>query len=119
MAEPKTKAIFKTVNGNIFDSRGQVLVNPVNCVGTMGAGLAKQFAARYPAMNELYREECRKHLVRTGEVRLHPVPAVYTRPSCCCCFGGSRSSLPPPAAGSGGPLRYVSSVVVRVRILVS
>ena len=78
MAEPKTKAIFKTVNGNIFDSRAQVLVNPVNCVGTMGAGLAKQFAARYPDMNELYRQECRKALVRTGEVRLHPVPDGHT-----------------------------------------
>ena len=32
---------FKT--GNIFDSNAQVLVCPVNCVGVMGAGLAKEF----------------------------------------------------------------------------
>ena len=34
--------------GNIFDSGADVLVCPVNCVGVMGAGLAKQFAKRMP-----------------------------------------------------------------------
>ena len=32
-------ATFSTVNGNILNSRAHALVNPVNCVGTMGAGL--------------------------------------------------------------------------------
>ena len=34
---------FRTVHGDIFQSNAQVLVNPVNCVGSMSAGLAKQF----------------------------------------------------------------------------
>ena len=66
-------AEFITVRGNIFDSKAQMLVNPVNCVGVMGAGLAKQFKARYPEMFQEYREQCRLGLVRTGEVTLHPV----------------------------------------------
>ena len=44
-------AKFITVRGNMFDSKAQVLADPVNCVGVMGAGLAKQFKARYPDGN--------------------------------------------------------------------
>lgn len=35
--------------GSIFDSTAEVLVNPVNCQGVLGAGLAKQFKLRFPA----------------------------------------------------------------------
>ena len=61
----------RTVRGDIFHSEAQVLVNPVNCAGVMGAGLAKQFRDRYPEMFAQYREDCRKGLVRTGNVRLY------------------------------------------------
>lgn len=30
-------------SGNIFDSGAQIIVNPVNCQGIMGAGLALAF----------------------------------------------------------------------------
>lgn len=43
---------------NIFDSDCQVLVNPTNIQGVMGAGLALQFAQRYPKMYEVYKLEC-------------------------------------------------------------
>lgn len=45
-------------SGNIFDSEAQVLVCPVNCVGVMGAGLAKQFAERIPGLFEDYKRAC-------------------------------------------------------------
>lgn len=38
------------VKGNIFQSEAEVLVNPVNCDGVMGAGLALQFKRAYPEM---------------------------------------------------------------------
>lgn len=38
--------VYKT--GSIFDSTCTILVNPINCMGVMGAGLAKQFKERYP-----------------------------------------------------------------------
>ena len=34
--------------GDIFASRAQALVNPVNCTGVMGAGLALAFKRRFP-----------------------------------------------------------------------
>lgn len=53
--------------GDIFDSQCKWLVNPVNCYGVMGAGLAKEFKRRYPEMDIEYREECRLGAVRIGE----------------------------------------------------
>ena len=64
-------AEFKTVNGNIFNSNAHALVNPVNCVGTMGAGLAKQFRDQYPAMHRQYLQICRQHLLKPGQVHLY------------------------------------------------
>ena len=46
------------IRGDIFDSHMQTLVNPVNTVGVMGAGLAKEFAKRYPTMFCYYRDLC-------------------------------------------------------------
>ena len=40
--------------GDIFDSKMEVLVNPVNCVGVMGKGLALEFKNRYPIMYQKY-----------------------------------------------------------------
>ena len=44
--------------GNIFESKMQTLVNPVNCVGVMGAGLALEFKRKYPDMFTFYQNAC-------------------------------------------------------------
>lgn len=44
--------------GNMFTSDAEVLVNPVNCVGVMGAGLALQFKNKFPQMFQVYKEIC-------------------------------------------------------------
>lgn len=44
--------------GDIFDSGCNVLVNPVNTVGVMGAGLAREFALKYPDMVVGYKKSC-------------------------------------------------------------
>ena len=59
------------VNGNIFESSCQALVNPVNCVGVMGAGLAKQFKERYSGYYMYYRDQCHKGNIRVGEVDIY------------------------------------------------
>ena len=65
---------------SILDMRDfEAIVNPVNCVGVSGAGLARQFAERYPDNDRLYREACRNGLVRPGrglitETRLTEMP---------------------------------------------
>lgn len=44
--------------GNIFEAGTHAIVNPINCVGTMGKGLAAAFKSRYPQMNRFYKEAC-------------------------------------------------------------
>lgn len=44
--------------GNIFESGCAALVNPVNCVGVMGAGLALQFKRTYPCNYSDYKKAC-------------------------------------------------------------
>ncbi len=48
---------FKT--GDIFESGAKALVNPVNCVGVSGKGLAKEFAQRFPGAQRVYESLCR------------------------------------------------------------
>ena len=55
------------LSGNLFDSQHQTLTNAVNTVGVMGAGIAKEFKARYPAMYQDYKERCERGEVKTGE----------------------------------------------------
>ena len=56
--------------GNIFNSPAQTIVNPVNTVGVMGAGLAKQFKDRYPNMFTKYKSACDNKLFDVGKLML-------------------------------------------------
>ena len=53
--------------GDLFDSKAQTLANTVNTVGVMGAGIAKQFKARYPEMFADYKQRCTAKRVKVGE----------------------------------------------------
>jgi O-acetyl-ADP-ribose deacetylase (regulator of RNase III) len=52
--------------GDIFLSKAQVLICPVNCVGAMGAGLAKQFKEKSKQLYLDYQELCRQGLQPGG-----------------------------------------------------
>ena len=52
-------------HGDIFESSCPILCNPVNCVGTMGAGLAKQFRDKYG--DTIYRTYCKHGLLKPGK----------------------------------------------------
>lgn len=54
--------------GGIFESGAEALVNPVNCVGVMGKGLALQFKKQYPDNFRFYAAACKSGNVRTGQV---------------------------------------------------
>jgi len=47
--------------GDLFLSNSQTLVNPINCVGVMGAGLALAFKKKFPALFKDYVEHCVNH----------------------------------------------------------
>lgn len=60
--------MIEDTTGDIFESRAEALVNPVNCVGVMGKGLALQFKRRFPSNFTRYQEACRQQLVKPGRM---------------------------------------------------
>lgn len=56
------------VEGNLFSSSADILVNAVNCVGVMGAGIALQFKQTFPEYYKDYYELCRNHILEPGLV---------------------------------------------------
>jgi O-acetyl-ADP-ribose deacetylase (regulator of RNase III) len=62
------------LHGDLLTSQAAVLVNPVNCVGVMGKGLARAFAGRFPSLVAPYRAACRHGLLRPGGVQFVPLP---------------------------------------------
>ena len=61
----------KVVQGDLFKSSAQTLVNTVNCVGAMGKGIALEFKKRYPAMYERYKELCNQGHIKIGSLWLY------------------------------------------------
>lgn len=58
--------IFKT--GDIFSEEVDAIVNPVNCVGVMGKGLALEFKKRYPYNFREYEIACKNKEIDIGKV---------------------------------------------------
>lgn len=70
--------VFK--RGNIFDEAdADALVNPVNCVGAMGARLALQFRKRYPDMFQSYREACVASRVHVRKMHVYKMKELFPR----------------------------------------
>lgn len=63
--------MIRETSGDILTADVEALVNPVNTVGVMGAGLALQFKRKYPDMFNGYVAACRRGDVRVGEVMFH------------------------------------------------
>jgi len=55
----------------VFNTPMQTIVNPVNCAGVMGRGLALDFRLRYPEMYDDYKKLCEEKKVKIG------IPYVY------------------------------------------
>jgi O-acetyl-ADP-ribose deacetylase (regulator of RNase III) len=55
------------LTGDFFGTKAGALVNPVNCIGVMGKGLALEFKTRYPAMFLDYAARCARKELRLGE----------------------------------------------------
>ena len=62
------------IEGDIFSSPAQVIVNTVNTVGVMGKGLALAFKKRYPDMFDKYRKACENHQLTVGKLMLFYEP---------------------------------------------
>lgn len=55
-------------HGDLLKADAEALVNTVNTVGVMGAGLARQFRDAYPHNTAAYQAACRAGEVRMGRM---------------------------------------------------
>ena len=65
--------MIRVIKGDIFNLDVEAIVNPVNCAGVMGSGLAKKFRIRYPEYHQAYKAECESFAMSLG------VTTVYQR----------------------------------------
>ena len=63
--------MIKIISGNIFTTQMQTVVNTINCVGIMGAGIAYEFKLRYPEMYERYVELCKSKHIAIGKLWIY------------------------------------------------
>ena len=59
--------------GNIFSTQCDVIVNTVNCVGVMGAGIALEFKIRFPEMFKKYKEFCDNGSLDIGKLWIYSI----------------------------------------------
>ena len=57
--------------GNIFDEPVEALVNPVNCEGAAGRGLARAFRDRFPENHHAYRTACHESRLTPGRLLVY------------------------------------------------
>lgn len=57
-------------DGNLFDSSADALLNPVNCKGFMGKGIALEFSRRFPEIMPPYKAACLSGDLRPGALML-------------------------------------------------
>ena len=65
---------IKIIEGNIFTSNCQTIVNTINCSGVMGAGIALECRLRFPAMFDQYEKYCKEGKIDIGVLWLYKSP---------------------------------------------
>ncbi len=66
--------MIKYLEGDIFSTPAQTIVNTVNTVGVMGKGIALEFKKRYPDMFDNYKIACEKNRLKIGRLMLSYEP---------------------------------------------
>lgn len=63
--------MIKFVKGNILEAKVEAIVNPVNCEGYMGKGLALQVKQQYPKTFNDYSVVCKEGQLKIGQVHYY------------------------------------------------
>jgi hypothetical protein len=58
---------FTIIYKSLFDVPSEALTNSINCVSTMGAGIALEFKKRYPDMFNDYKIKCFSGKIKPGD----------------------------------------------------
>lgn len=69
---PRIRSEIRFIVGDIFSQPADVYVNPVNCAGTMGKGLALKFKECFPDINFPYVKACEARIIKPGQPALVP-----------------------------------------------
>ena len=59
------------LQGDLFKSETQTIVNTINCVGAMGKGIALEYKKRYPDMYLAYRDLCFNKQISIGKLWIY------------------------------------------------
>jgi O-acetyl-ADP-ribose deacetylase (regulator of RNase III) len=62
--------MIELTQGNLLEAKVEALVNAVNTVGIMGAGIALQFRKKYPEMFRAYEQACDVGEVTPGKMHV-------------------------------------------------
>ena len=65
--------MIKISQESVFNVEATTLVNTVNCVGVMGAGLALEFRLRYPQLFHEYEFDIKQKKVQVGKVNYYQI----------------------------------------------
>ena len=60
--------MIKIIDGNLFDSKANIICHQCNCQGVMGSGVAAEVKRRYPNVFEAYRQDYFDGFVKLGHV---------------------------------------------------
>ena len=63
------------VKGNIFEAGTEAIVNPVNCIGNMSGGLAKEFKKQFPDNYKFYKSACKLGQIDIGNLLIYKLPS--------------------------------------------
>lgn len=59
------------ISGDLLESKAQVLVNAVNCVGIMGKGIALSFKHQFPDNYMSYKIACEHNNMKIGDIFIY------------------------------------------------
>jgi O-acetyl-ADP-ribose deacetylase (regulator of RNase III) len=60
--------MVRSAEGDLLKDDSEAIVNPVNCVGVMGRGLALQFRKAFPQNYLAYKKACAREEVQPGQM---------------------------------------------------
>lgn len=75
--------MIKIIDGNLFDSKAQIICHQCNCQGVMGSGVAAEVKRRYPHVYKAYRKDYEQGKLRLGYVNFANATTYQTIANMC------------------------------------
>lgn len=56
------------LEGTVFNTGADAIVNTINCTGVMNAGVALEYSLRYPELLKEYEQKCKNNEIKVGHI---------------------------------------------------